>query len=292
MKSNMAHLDSKIIHDKIFTIRGVQVMLDRDLAKLYHTETRTLKQAVKRNLERFPSDFMFKLTDSDIEKMVSQSVIPSKSYFGGSAPFAFTEQGVSMLSAVIRTPIAVDISLKIIRVFVTMRKFITQNRDVFKRLSNLEKKHFKIDEKFEKVFKAIESKNAIPEKGIFFEGQVFDAYAFISKLIKKAKKSIILIDNYIDETVLVLLLKRRKTCKVTIYTKAVSRQLQLDLKKYNEQYTPIEIKTCNSSHDRFLILDNKTVYHFGASLKDLGKKMFAFSKFGEEAINILQRVKK
>lgn len=163
-------------------------MLDRDLAKLYQTETRTLKQAVKRNLDRFPDDFMFELTDDDMDNMVSQSVIPSKSYFGGATPFAFTEHGVAMLSSVIRTPVAIEISLRIIRAFVEMRKLILGNAAMFQRLDRLELKQTETDQKFEQVFKALESRSQQPEKGIFFDGQVFDAYVFVSGLIKQAEK--------------------------------------------------------------------------------------------------------
>lgn len=170
-------------------------MLDRDLAEFYQTETRTLKQAVKRNIDRFPSDFMFELTSDDMDFLVSQSVIPSKKYFGGAKSYAFTEQGVSMLSAVIRSPIAVAVSLKIIRALVEMRKFIFANAVLFQRIEHLEVKQLATDNILDNILKAIENKQLPPKQGIFYDGQVFDAYKFISGLIKKAAKSIILIDN-------------------------------------------------------------------------------------------------
>ncbi len=279
------------IQSKIFTIRNQQVMLDRDLAQLYQVETRALKQAVKRKLDRFPDDFMFELTDAEIDFLVSQSVIPSKKYFGGAKPFAFTEQGVSMLSSVLTSKTAVEVNIAIFRAFTKMKKFIATNAMIFQKFNFIEQKLIKHDENFEKIFKAIEAKEIKPKQGIFFDGQIFDAYLFISSLIKKAKKSITLIDNYIDETVLTLFSKNQKV-KVTIYSKNITKQIKLDLEKYNSQYNPIIIKKFNSSHDRFLIIDDKQIYHFGASLKDLGKKWFAFSKFDIEAVTILSKLER
>ncbi len=289
MKKSVINL--KNIQKKIFTLRNQKIMLDRDLAELYQVETRALKQAVKRNIERFPDDFLFQLTDEEINTMVSQSVIPSKQHLGGATPFAFTEQGVSMLSSVLTSKIAVKVNITIFRAFVEMRKFLSVNAEIFQKLEYIDKKILKHDKNFEKVFKAIETKEIKPKQGIFFDGQIFDAYLFISSLIKKAKKSIILIDNYIDETVLTLFSKNQKI-KVTIYSQNISKQLKLDLEKYNAQYKSIEIKKFNQSHDRFLIVDDKHIYHFGASLKDLGNKWFAFSKFDIDAIDILSKLER
>lgn len=295
MTDKLELIKDENISSKIYNIRGLQVMLDRDLAVLYQTETRTLKQTVKRNIDRFPSDFMFELSEEDMNLMVSQSVIPSKSYFGGAKPFAFTEQGVSMLSSVIKTSVAVEISLKIIRTFVEMRRFLSSNGELFQRLDLIEKRQLafemKADDKFDKIFSAIESNEIKPKQGIFFDGQIFDAYTFVTDLIKSAKSSIILIDNYIDETVLTMLSKREKGCTATIYTKTISEALKLDLKKHNSQYPSIEIKNLSEAHDRFIIIDDKEIYHIGASLKDLGKKWFAFSKFDINAFEILNKLK-
>lgn len=281
----------KNIQNKIFTLRNQQVMLDRDLAELYQVETRVLKQAVKRNIERFPDDFLFELTKEEIDTMVSQSVIPSKQHLGGAKPFAFTEQGVSMLSSVLTSKVAIEVNISIFRAFVEMRRFLSVNAEVFKKIEYLDKKLLKHDKNFEKIFKAIESNNIQPKQGIFFDGQMFDAYVFVSSLIKNATKSIVLIDNYIDETILTLFSKNQKI-EITIYTKEISKRLKLDLKKYNSQYKPIEIKQFQSSHDRFLIIDDKDIYHFGASLKDLGKKWFAFSKFDIDAIEVLNKLER
>ena len=277
------------IQSKIISLRNQQIMLDRDLAELYNVETRVLKQAVKRNIERFPDDFMFELTNKEIESLVSQSVIPSKKHLGGAIPFAFTEQGVSMLSSILTSKIAIEVNIEIFRAFAKMRKFLLANATIFQKFNFIEHKLIQHDKKFEKVFDAIEKKEIKPKQGIFFNGQIFDAYLFVSDLIKSAEKSIILIDNYVDETVLTLFSKNQQI-NVKIYTKSIPRQLKLDLKKYNSQYKEIKVVTFKVAHDRFLIIDSKEIYHFGASLKDLGKKWFAFSKFDLNAIELLRKL--
>jgi len=225
-----------------------------------------------------------------VEFMVSQNAIPSKQHLGGSLPYVFTEAGVSMLASILKSETAVNMSVQIIRAFVGMRKFISNNAAIFQRLDNIEQKQYLTDTKLDKVFEAIEAKDIKPAQGIFFDGQVFDAYVFVADLIKSAKKSIVLIDNYIAETTLTMLTKRKAGCTATIYTHTVSKKLQLDVQKHNEQYPTIEIKTYKQSHDRFLILDEHDVYHFGASLKDLGKKWFAFSKFDKGALEVLGKL--
>lgn len=278
------------IQAKIYTIRGVQVMLDSDLAKLYDVEVRVLNQAVKRNKERFHEDFMFQLTDEEYENLKSQIVTSS---WGGRRylPYAFTEQGVAMLSAVLRSKTAIDVSIKIMQAFVAMRKFIIKNAEIFSRLEKLEYKLIEHDKKFEALFNALDTTGEVPTQGIFFDGQIFDAYKFACDLIRSAKKSIILIDNYIDESVFTILTKRNPTVKATIYVGTITKQLKLDLEKHNAQYPPIEVIKIENIHDRFLIIDDKDVYHIGASLKDLGKKVFAFSKMDKEGLKILEKIK-
>jgi len=290
MADNSLVLSADNIKRKIYTIRNMQAMIDKDLAEFYKVETRALNQAVKRNAERFPNNFMFQLTDSEAEVLVSQNVIPSKKHLGGHLPYAFTEQGVAMLSGVLKSDTAVRISIQIMSAFVAMRRFISSNAQIFQRLDIVEKKQIEHDRKFDEIFDAIQSRGIKPEKGIFFDGQIFDAYKFVSDIIRTANKSIVLIDNYIDDSVLTLFSKRNKDVQVKIFTKEISKQLLLDLVKYNSQYPIIELKEFNQSHDRFLIIDNKEVYHLGASLKDLGKKWFAFSKFNKEAFNLLDRL--
>lgn len=278
---NELMINEQTIQNKIHTVRGMQVMLDRDLAELYGVETRALKQAVKRNIERFPDDFMLEATENDIDFMVSQSVIPSKKHLGGAKPFMFTEQGVANLASVLTSPIAIEMNIKIMRAFVAIRKLFMQNIAMFERFERIEHRLSIHDENFNKIFNAIESKELKPKQGIFYDGQIYDAYAFVGELIKSAKDSITLFDNYIDESVLTMLSKNQNV-HITIYTKTISKQLELDAKKYNAQYKPLELKKFDLSHDRFLIIDD-TVYHIGASLKDLGKKWFAFSKMERES---------
>ena len=282
---------SKNISAKILTIRNTQVILDRDLAILYEVETRTLNQAVKRNIRRFPKEFMFQLTKDELEVWKSQIVISKKETMGiRKMPFAFTEQGVSMLSAILKSDTAIDVSIKIINYFVQMRKFLSLNAGVFQRIEKLETSQKQTNVVLEKVLDAIEDKSIKPKQGIFYDGQIFDAYSFISKLIKTANKSIVLIDGYVDETTLLMLSKRKKNVKAEIFTAKISQQLKLDLAKHNQQYQEIEIKTFKKAHDRFLIIDKKEVYHIGASLKDLGKKWFAFSKINIDAVELINKL--
>ena len=279
------------IQNRIYALRGAQVMLDRDLAFLYEVKPIRLREQVKRNINRFPDDFMFQLTKDEMESMVSQNAIPSKQHLGGYLPYVFTEQGVAAISSVLYSEMAIGISIQIMRAFVAMRRFLIANAQVFQRLDALEIKQIETDKNMDKVLNAIESKEIQPKQGIFFNGQVFDAYKFVSKLIRTAKKSIILIDSYIDDTVLTHFEKRNKNVSFTILTKKTSKQLKLDVKKFNEQYPTVVLKEFNNAHDRFIIIDEIDFYHFGASLKDLGKKWFAFSKMDVGALEIIKKVK-
>jgi len=287
--NNLPIISQKHIESQIFTIRGLQVMIDRDLAEMYQVETKVLNQAVKRNSERFPIQFRFKLTENEKTELVTICDRFDSLKHSSSNPNVFTEQGVAMLSAVLRSKIAVQISIQIINAFVEMRKFIANHYGLLQRMDGIERKQLETDQKFEQVFKALESKNIIPNQGIFFNGQVFDAYELASKIIRSAKKSIVLIDNYIDESTLTHLSKKTKAVKVVLLTKTMSNQLTLDVKKANEQYGNFEIREFASSHDRFLIIDNSDVYHLGASLKDLGKKWFAFSKMDKSSVSSIIR---
>jgi hypothetical protein len=205
-------------------------------------------------------------------------------------PYAFTEQGIAMLSAVLRSETAIKVSIRIINAFVAMRRFFAANAQIFLRLDTLETKQLETGKKIDRVLNAIESKEIQQKQGIFFDGQIFDAYQFVSDLFRSAEESIVIIDNYIDDSVLTHLSKRKKDVKVILFTKNISRSLALDVKKFNEQYPAIEIKEFMNSHDRFMIIDNTTVYHFGAFRKDLGKKWFAFSKMDFGAVEMLTRL--
>jgi len=282
--------DSNDLQSRIFTIRDLQVMVDRDLAELYQVETKALNQAVKRNIERFPDQFRFQLTIKEKNELVTNCDRFESLKHSTALPHVFTEQGVSMLSAVLRSDKAIKVSIQIMNAFVGMRKFIAGNAALFQRLNSVEKKQCITDAKLDKIFEAIEANDIKPTQGVFFDGQVFDAYLFAADLIKTANRSIVLVDNYVDESTLMLLAKRKAGCSATIYTYKQSEELKLDLQKHNAQYPPIEIKTFKRSHDRFLILDDSTIYHVGASLKDLGKKWFAFSKLDKGALAMLEKL--
>lgn len=280
------------IEPLIHLIRGQQVILDRDLALLYGVETRRLNEQVKRNIERFPEDFMFQLTHEEFENWKSQFATSNSIIMGArKRPYAFTESGIAMLSSVLRSPTAIEVNIRIMRTFVAMRHFLASNAQVFQRLSNIEYHQIETDKRIEEVFKRLDA-NMQPQQGIFYDGQVFDAYQFVSDLVRKAKKTIVLIDNYVDDTVLTLLDKRNDGVSATIYTQQISQQLQLDLARHNAQYAVIEVKNFNKAHDRFLLIDDE-VYHIGASIKDLGKKWFAFTLMRDmtatELINKIQQ---
>ncbi|WP_449387220.1 ORF6N domain-containing protein [Chryseobacterium lineare] len=290
---NKPTISTKEIRNLIYSIRGRQVMLDSDLASLYQVETKNLNKAVKRNIERFPVSFCFQLTEEEVENLRFQFGTSSLSYGGRRyLPYVFTEQGVAMASAILRSDIAVKVSVEIMEAFVEMRKMLISNASLFHRLDNIELKQLQADQKFEEIFKALESDKLHAEKGIFYNGQVFDAYTFVSDIIRSAKSSITLLDNYVDDTVLTLLGKRNTNVTATIYTKSISNQLRLDLQRYNSQYPSIEVEIFSDAHDRFLIIDSTELYHIGASLKDLGKKWFAFSRMDIEIGRMLQILNK
>lgn len=330
----MKTVTAQTIESKIFTIRNVQVMLDKDLAELYGVETKRINEQVKRNIERFPEEFCFQLTKEEVESLRSQIVTlssmnetlrsqnatlngeitdlksqnatSSSQNWGGTRklPYAFTEQGVAMLASILKSETAVKVSIQIMNAFVQMRHFLAANGSLFARLDSVEKRQIETEEKlnrnllridekldineknFEKVFDALEAAD-LPKQGVFCNGQIFDSYKFVSDLIRKAKTSIILVDNYVDDTVLSMLDKRKSYVLATIYTQSISKQLTLDLQKHNAQYAPIDVRVMTNFHDRFLFIDEKTIYHIGASIKDLGKKVFGFSKLGLDAKQIM-----
>ena len=272
------------IEPLIKVIRRQQVMLDKDLAMLYGVEAKVLNQAVKRNVERFPNDFRFQLTKEECLRSQIVTLNEKQGKHLKYMPYAFTEQGVAMLSSVLRSQTAIEVNIQIMRAFVSMRHFMVNNASVFSRLETIEYHQLEMqqhlqesDKRIEEVFRRLDEGNSKPKQGVFYNGQVYDAYTFVSDLIKSAKKRIVLIDNYVDETVLTLLDKRDNNVSAIIYTQQISRQFQLDIDRHNAQYAPIDVETFRLSHDRFLCIDDD-VYHIGASIKDLGKKWFGFSK--------------
>ena len=276
------------IEEMIFTIRGVQVMLDRDLAQLYGVSTSRLNQQVNRNIARFPEAFRFQLTTEERDKVIAICNNLQSLKFNPSLPYVFTEQGIAQLSSVLHSPIAIEVSVKIMNAFVVMRHFLVSNAAVFQRLENIEQHQIATDQRIDHVFQLLEAGRQ-PQQGIFFDGQIFDAYTFVSDLIRSAKKRIVLLDNYVDDTVLTLLDKRKKTVSAEIYTHKIPPQLSLDIAKHNAQYRHITVTAFDRTHDRFLCIDS-TVYHIGASLKDLGKKWFAFSRLEMSAEELLTKI--
>lgn len=264
------------IESLIYVIREEHVMLDSDLAKLYGVETKALNQAVKRNIQRFPADFMFQLTKEECLRSQIVTLNENRGQHLKYYPHAFTENGIAMLSSVLRSERAIEVNIRIMRAFTSMRDFIKKHSSMFQRLDRLEIKQLKTDEKIDTILDRLNRYDAISE-GIFFNGQIFDAYAFIAKLIRKANKRIVLIDNYVDDSVLVQLSKRKSGVTVDIYDGKISHQLRQDVKRHNAQYPGVSLHAYDKAHDRFLIID-EDVYHIGHSLKDLGKKLFAFSK--------------
>ena len=277
-------INENSIKDKIYTTRNMQVMLDRDLAELYGVETKRINEAVKNNKDKFMDDFYFELNDFEFEflrsKISTTSFIKTRTN-----PKVFTEQGIYMLATILKSKVASQVTINLIKTFANMRKLISQNIALFERFERIENRLTIHDKNFNLLFKALEDKNNIPVQNIFFDGQIYDAYSFVNDLIKLANSEIVLIDNYIDDTVFTLFSKY-PNINFTIYTSTISKQLKLDFEKYSKQYKNISLKTFKSSHDRFLIIDKKEIYHLGASLKDLGKKWFAFSKISLNSLNL------
>lgn len=282
----------------IYTIRGKQVMIDNDVARLYHYTTKNINKAVKRNIERFPEEFCFQLTENEFQTLrfqigtSKQSSEINNNLRGGRRylPYVFTEQGIAMLAGVLKNDIAVKVSLNIINSFIELRKFIASNGQVFERLTNMEYKLLEHDKKFDIVFDQLQKEENIKQK-IFFEGQIYDAYSLIIDIIKKANRKITIIDNYIDDSILKMLAKKNKNVEVTILTSIKSNIQTIDIQKFNKEYPTLKVARTDKFHDRFVLLDNKEMYHLGASIKDLGKKCFAISKVeNEEMINLIKRV--
>ena len=273
-------LTNEEIKNLIYIIRGKQVMLDSDVAMLYNYDTKNINKAMKRNIERFPEDFCFQLTEEEVNSLRFQIGTLKNNGRGQHRkylPYVYTEQGVSMLAGVLKNDVAVKVSISIIRAFIEMRKFISNNVQVFERLTNVEYKLLEHDKKFDKIFNELQHEENIKQK-IFFEGQIWDSYNLIVKIIKKASNKILIIDNYIDDTILELLTKKNKNVEVIILTSNNTNISNLDIKKFNKEYPILKITKLNKFHDRFIMIDDKELYHCGASLKDLGKKCFGINK--------------
>ena len=292
-------LDANEIKNRIFTIRGKQVMLDSDLAELYGYEVKKLNQQVKRNVERFPEDFMFQLNKDEVPDSLKSQIVTlnergnKRGLHLKKLPYAFTEQGIYMLSTVLRGELAVKQSIYIMRAFREMRHFIANNAALFDRISKVEltqlefQKH--TEERFDKIFEYIGSEKETRQK-IFYDGQIYDAFSLLIELIQKAEQEIILIDGYVDVSTLNLLAKKNAGVSVIVYTFSKTKLTAQDVATFNRQYPQLEVKHTNIFHDRFLILDGKTVYHIGASLKDAGKKCFAVSEMKDAGRSLMKKL--
>lgn len=281
---NLVIVDNREIQNMIYTIRGKQVMVDSDLATLYQVTTKRLNEQVRRNKNRFPSEFMFRLTAEEYEYLRSHFATSSEDNAHGGRrymPYVFTEQGIAMLSAVLKSDIAVEVSVKIMNSFVEMRRFLISNQELFSRLDRIEIKQLETDRKFEEVFNYMAANTEI-KQNIFYDGQIYDAFSFIVGLIQKAKKEIILIDNYVDVNTLNILCKKNQGVDVVIVTAGKGNLSAKDIIKFNAQYPKLSVKTTKDFHDRFLILDKTEVYHIGASIKDAGKKSFGITKIEDK----------
>lgn len=280
-------LSSEEIKSLIYTIRGKQVMIDSDVARLYHYETRRINETVKRNIERFPAEFCFQLTSKEYETLKSQ--IATSNTRGGKQklPYVFTEKGILMLSGLLKNNVAIEVSIKIVEAFVEMRKFLSSNGQLFERLTNVEYKLLEHDKKFDQLFDQLQEEENIKQK-IFFEGQIYDAYSLMIDIIKKASKKILIIDNYIDDSILKMLTKKKKNVEVVILTSNKSNIERLDIQKFNKEYPVLKVAKTNKFHDRFIIVDKKEMYHLGASIKNLGKKCFGINKI--EDLDIIDKI--
>lgn len=286
MENEISILVENSIRSKIHVIRGLQVMLDFDLAQIYGYETKNFNRQVKNNIERFDSDFMFQLSDTEVEELSRCKIFTLNKGRGSNikyAPYAFTEQGIYMLMTVLKGDLAVTQSKMLIRTFKEMKHFIQNNSHIFAELDNIKNHllesdlhHKETDKKIKELFSLMDKYNVKETQGIFFQGQIFDAYAKFKNFLAEANNEIILIDNYVDLSILQRLTKKKKNVNVIIYTDPKTKLTTQDVQTFNVQYPTLTLSFTTKTHDRFLIIDNTTIYHIGASLKDLGKKCFCF----------------
>ena len=286
------------IQSKIALIRDQQVLLDRDLARFYGVEVSQMNRQVKRNIERFPEDFMFQLTKAENEALKCQFGISKQRGGDRRLPYAFTEQGVAMLSGLLRSEVAIVANIMIMRAFVTMRRFLTMNAQIYQRLDRIEGQQLmdnqwraETESKIETILDKLEEKTPSPTaEQIFATGCIWDAWQFVSELIRGAKVRIILIDNYVDDRVLTLLCKRKEGVSATIHTR-YNQHFLLDLEKHNQQYSAITaVQIPHKHHDRFLVIDD-VVYLLGASVKDMGTGLCAITRLVTKPEEILEMIK-
>lgn len=283
------NISNEEIKNLIYTIRGKQVMLDSDVAQLFNYETKDLNRNVRNNIKRFPEYYCFQLTEEEYKSLRCKNFTLNKNGRGQHRkyiPYAFTEYGITMLAGLLKSEVAVNVSIKIVNTFIEMRKFLSSNGQLFERLTNVEYKLLEHDKKFDKVFDQLQHEENIKQK-IFFEGQIYDAYSLIIDIIKKANKKILIIDNYIDDSILKMLTKKKNNVEVVILTYDKSNIQQIDIQKFNKEYPILKVAKTNKFHDRFIVIDKKEMYHLGASIKDLGKKCFGINKI--EGLDIIEK---
>jgi len=283
-------LTNEDIKSLIYTIRGKQVMLDSDVARLFEYATKDLNRNVKNNIERFPEYYCFQLTNEEYKSLRCKNFTLNENGRGQHRkylPYVFTEYGITMLAGLLKSEVAVNVSIRIVNSFIEMRKFISSNGQIFERLTNVEYKLLEHDRKFDEIFNQFQLEENIKQR-IFFNGQIYDAYSIIIDIIKKANKKILIIDNYIDDSVLKMLAKKKNNVEVVILTSDKSNIDTLDIKKFNKEYPILKVAKTNKFHDRFIVIDNKEMYHLGASIKDMGKKCFAINRI--EDVEIIEKI--
>ncbi len=294
MEENRLIIQEEISNEEIkkliYTIRGKQVMLDSDVARLFKYATKDLNRNVKNNIERFPEYYCFQLTNEEYKSLRCKNFTLNENGRGQHRkylPYVFTEYGITMLAGLLKSEVAVNVSIKIVNTFIEMRKFISANGQLFERLTNVEYKLLEHDKKFDEIFNQLQHEENIKQK-IFFEGQIYDAYSIIIDIIRKANKKILIIDNYINDSILKMLTKKKNNVEVIILTSNKSNIQNIDVQKFNKEYPVLKISKTNKFHDRFIIIDNKEMYHLGASIKDLGKKCFGINRI--EDIEIINKI--
>lgn len=277
-------LTNEEIKNLIYTIRGRQVMLDSDVARLFEYSTKDLNRNVKNNKSRFPENYCFQLTDEEYKSLRCKNFTLNENKRGQHRkylPYVFTEYGITMLAGLLKSEVAVNISIKIVNAFVEMRKFLIFNGQIFDRMTNIEFKLLEHDKKFEKVFNHLQLEKNIKQK-IFFQGQIYDAYSLIIDIIKRANQKILIIDNYIDDSILKMLSKKKSNVQATILSSSKGKINEVDIQKFNEEYPKLIVEKTSKFHDRFIVIDNEELYHLGASIKDLGNKCFGINKIEDK----------
>jgi len=305
-ETTIATIGDESLRSRIYTIRGVQVILAHDLADLYQVSTGVFNQSVKRNEERFPDNFRFQLTKEELDEVITICDNPDRLRFSPALPFAFTEQGIAMLSGILKSDVAVQTSIRLMNTFVAMRRTLATLAPLMTRIEAAERRQIvdqskneanqqRNEERFEKIFDAMNDKKFPPQK-VFFDGEFFDAFVQMKKFVRLAKSDLVVMDPYFDDSCLPLIAQKRPGVAVTVVRSALPRLANklpaADVAQFNKQYAnSLTVKLTDKFHDRYLIIDNAVLVHVGASLNHLGKRCFAFSTLDASFIpDIMARV--